>query len=236
VQLFAAVGIGACWGAFALTWLVGALYTATRGPAKRVRTPFGAVVPVVAIIEWVIFRTVPHADWMTVHTPWLRVLGAAILVACTAFTLWARVALGIMWSSDPMVKENHELRTNGPYGITRHPIYTGMLGMLLGTSLLAGLGAWAPLFPLAVVFFEIKIHLEEGLMMATFREDYPHYRQHVPQLVPGLHRTGRTTRFTVNRRAGNGLQAPVRGIDRTAKRSVDTDCGRASSTSDGATD
>ena len=34
------------------------------------------------------------------------------------------------------------LRTDGPYAITRHPIYTGLLGMLLGTALLGGLGQW----------------------------------------------------------------------------------------------
>jgi protein-S-isoprenylcysteine O-methyltransferase Ste14 len=28
----------------------------------------------------------------------------------------------------------------GPYAITRHPIYTGLPGMVLGTMLVAGLG------------------------------------------------------------------------------------------------
>ena len=45
-----------------------------------------------------------------------------------------------MWSMDAAVKEGHRLRTEGPYGITRHPIYTGLLGMLLGSLLLAGVG------------------------------------------------------------------------------------------------
>jgi protein-S-isoprenylcysteine O-methyltransferase Ste14 len=102
------------------------------------------------------------------------------------FTLWARLALGTMWSASPIVKETHELRTHGPYGVTRHPIYTGLVGMLLGTSLLAGLGRWAPLFPVGVVVAEIKIHMEERLMAATFPDDYPRYRRLVPQLIPGL--------------------------------------------------
>jgi protein-S-isoprenylcysteine O-methyltransferase Ste14 len=134
------------------------------------------------------FRLVPAADWqpLMVGARWAHVLGLAILAAATGFTLWARVALGTMWSAAPMVKQEHQLRTGGPYGITRHPIYTGILGMLLGTGLLAGAGRWALIFPVGLVIAEIKIHLEEGLMLATFPADYPRYRQRVPQLVPGL--------------------------------------------------
>jgi protein-S-isoprenylcysteine O-methyltransferase Ste14 len=43
-----------------------------------------------------------------------------------------------MWSAAPAVKEGHQLRTTGPYAVTRHPIYTGIPGMMLGSGLLAG--------------------------------------------------------------------------------------------------
>jgi len=42
-----------------------------------------------------------------------------------------------------------------------------------------------------LVFLEIKIHLEERLVLADFPDDYPRYRRQVPQLVPGLHRPRR---------------------------------------------
>jgi protein-S-isoprenylcysteine O-methyltransferase Ste14 len=71
-----------------------------------------------------------------VHAPGIRFLGLAILLAATALTLWARLALGAMWTAAPTVKQEHQLRTSGPYAITRHPIYTGLLGMLLGSGLL----------------------------------------------------------------------------------------------------
>jgi len=62
------------------------------------------------------------------------VVGLAILAVSTAFTIWARPALRTMWSFDPVVKQAHLLRTRGPYAVTRHPIYTGLLGMLLGRN------------------------------------------------------------------------------------------------------
>jgi protein-S-isoprenylcysteine O-methyltransferase Ste14 len=187
------VGVAACWGALVLVWFAGALYNASRGPRRRttgkvVSNAWSGILG--AALVWAILRIFPKSDWnsLVVATPWVRVVGLAILVCSTAFTLWARVALGTMWSASPMVKVEHRLRTEGPYGVTRHPIYTGLLGMLLGTVLLVGFGHWLLLFPVGLVFIEIRIHLEEGLMLATFPEAYPTYRQRVPQLIPGLRR------------------------------------------------
>ena len=135
-----------------------------------------------------VVSTVVRAGWrsLTFYTPSVRILGLVILLAATAFTIWARLALGIMWSGAPTVKQEHELRTTGPYSITRHPIYTGILGMLLGSLLVGGAGRWIVSFPVFLVLLEIKIRIEERLMLAEFPDDYPRYRQRVPQLVPGL--------------------------------------------------
>ena len=92
-----------------------------------------------------------------------------------------------MWSVAPKVKDDHQLRTRGPYAVTRHPIYTGVLGMLLGATLLSGIGQWIVLFPVGLVVFEVKIRMEERLMIVTFPDEYPRYRRRVPQFVPGLY-------------------------------------------------
>ena len=52
-----------------------------------------------------------------------------------AFSVWARVALGRNWSAEVTFKEGHELVASGPYGLVRHPIYTGLLLMGLGTAI-----------------------------------------------------------------------------------------------------
>ena len=124
---------------------------------------------------------------LAVGALWVRLLGLAVLVASTVFTLWARFSLGTMWSVAPKVKDDHQLRTHGPYAVTRHPIYTGLLGMLLGATLLSGIGQWIVLVPVALIVFEVKIRMEERLMVATFPEEYPRYRRQVPQLIPGLY-------------------------------------------------
>jgi protein-S-isoprenylcysteine O-methyltransferase Ste14 len=128
-----------------------------------------------------------HFDGLVAGALWVRVLGLAVLVASTVFTLWARFSLGTMWSVAPRVKGDQRLRTHGPYAVTRHPIYTGLLGMLLGATLLSGIGQWIVLFPVGLILFEVKIRLEERLMVATFPDEYARYRRRVPQLIPGLY-------------------------------------------------
>jgi protein-S-isoprenylcysteine O-methyltransferase Ste14 len=78
---------------------------------------------------------------LAVHVTELQVIGVILLIAATLFTLWSRLVLGTMWSSAAAVKSDHQLRTGGPYRVTRHPIYTGILGMLAGTTLMF-VSAW----------------------------------------------------------------------------------------------
>jgi protein-S-isoprenylcysteine O-methyltransferase Ste14 len=195
----AAVSIAVCWLVFAAVWLVTANYNEARAPAQRRRSWYGTGVIPVVIITTVIHLAVPRTDWQSVtfYAPWARFLGLAVLLAATALTLWARFVLGLMWSAVPAVKEGHQLRTSGPYAITRHPIYTGLLGMLLGSLLVAGAGWWIVPFPVALILIEFKIRIEERVMTAEFPEEYPRYRKRVPQLVPGL-------RLVTGRRAVTG--------------------------------
>jgi protein-S-isoprenylcysteine O-methyltransferase Ste14 len=189
LNLIAVISAVVCWSAFVATWLAAENYNEGRAPAERTRSWFGtAVTPGVVIASMIAFA-VPAAYWrsLTFYTPPARILGLVILLAATALTIWARLVLGLMWSGAPAVKEQHQLRTSGPYAITRHPIYTGILGMLLGSLLVAGGGRWIVLFGVVLVLLEIKIRIEERLMLAEFPDDYPRYRQLVPKLIPGLH-------------------------------------------------
>lgn len=190
-QLAVAVALSVCWGLVVVSWVAGALYNAARGPARRrrrVRRPVTVLVIVVIILAAAVAQLVPDSAWQLLawNAWWTIALGLVVLAASTAFTLWARAALGTMWSASATIKEGHALRTHGPYGVTRHPIYTGMLGMFLATVLLLGGGAALLIVPVGVVFLDVKIRAEEQALTAEFPDDYPRYRREVPQLVPWL--------------------------------------------------
>jgi protein-S-isoprenylcysteine O-methyltransferase Ste14 len=183
--------IAICWGAFCLVWLVGAIYNAEKSPAvQRRSSPFSMWIVGLALYAVAVWF-IPDNVWahLSIDAPWLRVLGILCLLFSTAFTLWARGVLGLMWSSTAVARAGHQLRTTGPYRITRHPIYTGILGMLLGTMLLNGLGIYILLFVAGISILEIKLHQEERLLRETFGVDYVLYQRRVPQLIPGLPRT-----------------------------------------------
>src|SRR4030095_14182479 len=126
------------------------------------------------------------AQGLTLAVPPVRLLRLAVLLASTGFPVGARWSLGTSWSVGPQVRGSRLLRTRGPYAVTRHPIYTGLLGMLLGSALLAGLGHWIVLPVVGLLAFAAKIRMEEQLLRATFPDEYERYAGDVPQMVPGF--------------------------------------------------
>ena len=184
-----------CWGVFAVVWVGGALYNVRRAPRTQRRSLGGSVWFLVALPVWVVARHALGIDSARIESLSLheepdavRLLGAALLVVATGFTLWARVVLGTMWSSSPVAKRGHVLRTGGPYSVTRHPIYTGILGMVLGSAIALDFGVWVYVLGLVAVFIELRIRSEERLLSETFPGAYDEYRRRVPQLIPGLRR------------------------------------------------
>jgi len=114
------------------------------------------------------------------------VAGLVFTVAGCAFAIWARLTLGSNWSGRVTVKEGHELITWGPYGLTRHPIYTGLMTAVVGTAL-AG-GEWRCVVAIVVILLALMVKMgqEEKLMLQTFPLAYPEYRQRVKALIPGI--------------------------------------------------
>ena len=116
-------------------------------------------------------------------TTWFWI-GAVVSVLGLGFAIWARLYLGSNWSNSVTIKRDHELITGGPYGLVRHPIYTGLLTGFVGTAIaigqLCGLVAFAFLF----VMLWYKLRLEERWMRLQFGEVYEQYAQRVPAPVP----------------------------------------------------
>jgi protein-S-isoprenylcysteine O-methyltransferase Ste14 len=179
-----------CWGVVIVTWIAGAVYGARNSHAQRqagsgswAAWRLGSVV--VAVVGYRIARHGLHR--VSDHSWWIEIPGLVLLIAATGFTIWARLRLGRMWSAAPNVlQERHELRTDGPYAVTRHPIYTGLLGMLLGTVLLNGFGVSLVFLVIGAAVLATRIPIEERLMSKTFPDQYARYRERVPRLVPGL--------------------------------------------------
>jgi protein-S-isoprenylcysteine O-methyltransferase Ste14 len=179
--------INASWGAFFVVWVLAAMFTKRtvyhESGARRLRY----IIPIV--FGWfLVFRghrlprpfnvdIIPQTDAILV--------AAAILCLCgLGFCLWARAVLGRNWSGTVTLKENHELIVRGPYRLVRHPIYTGLLAMLIATAIEQGHIAGMIGLVLVFVSLWIKLSDEEEVMRKQFPDQYAAYRERVKRIIP----------------------------------------------------
>ena len=82
-------------------------------------------------------------------------------------------------------KADHRVVDTGPYGLVRHPIYTGFLFSIAATA-----GQFGTAYAVAGVLFFLagfltKARPEERFLRAELGEsDYDAYRRRVPMLLP----------------------------------------------------
>jgi protein-S-isoprenylcysteine O-methyltransferase Ste14 len=102
-----------------------------------------------------------------------------------AFAWWARLHLGRLWSARITRKSDHRVVESGPYGVVRHPIYSGLLLSLLATAAAKGTLLGVGGFVLLLIGIFMKARLEERWLGAELgAEEYASYRRRVPMLVP----------------------------------------------------
>jgi len=118
------------------------------------------------------------------HIAVLNALGLMLTVLGLALAIWARVVLGRNWSGHVTFKENHELILRGPYAFVRHPIYTALLLMFLGTAIAVGTSSSLLGVPILFLSFWIKYRQEEAFMIAHFGDQYRDYMKRVKAIIP----------------------------------------------------
>jgi protein-S-isoprenylcysteine O-methyltransferase Ste14 len=107
-----------------------------------------------------------------------------LVVIGLAFALWARAELRRNRSAGVVRKEGHTLDRSGPHAVVRHPICTGLIAMVLGTTPDVGVAAGVGLGCALSAALWVKSRHVEQLIAATFPADYPAYRRRVRPFVP----------------------------------------------------
>jgi protein-S-isoprenylcysteine O-methyltransferase Ste14 len=80
-------------------------------------------------------------------------------------------------------RDEPELVTRGPYRFVRHPIYTGILAGILGTSVATNFFGLIALVAIGA-YFVYSARVEERLMTDTFPGTYPTYKSKTKMLIP----------------------------------------------------
>ena len=177
------------WFVWCLSWLGASVWSdrAVKRRATRYRIIYRLLAGLGAALLFGMYRSLGGAMilWSTpVALGWAMVV---VVLAGLLFTWWARVHLGRLWSGSVSRKADHHVVDTGPYGIVRHPIYTGIILASVATAMMRGTAlAWlvACLITSGLV---IKARLEEGFLREELgAETYGEYARRVPMLAPFL--------------------------------------------------
>jgi protein-S-isoprenylcysteine O-methyltransferase Ste14 len=177
----------AIWVAFFAYWAVAAR---TAKPTQEVEpgrsTVFHQTLLASALL--LLFAPIPGLTGRFLPRSLAIWLGGIVLQAASAaLGIWARRHLGRNWAAEVRIAVDHQLVRSGPYRVVRHPIYTAMLGMFLGTAVSSGqLHALVALALLTLAYVR-KTRLEEKILREHFGHVYDDYRRDSWALVPWLY-------------------------------------------------
>jgi protein-S-isoprenylcysteine O-methyltransferase Ste14 len=175
------------WIAFALSWIVASLW------ANRTEKTAGACAEapyrITLFAGTVLFLIPAHSyhGWMrlwqvSAREAWVCV---GLMMAGFAFSWWARIHLGRLWSGQVTKKSDHRIVESGPYALVRHPIYTGLLVAILATMVAKGTLPGIAGAALIAAGIYMKARLEERFLRAELGEAaYEAYSRRVPMLIP----------------------------------------------------
>lgn len=175
--------ISVSWVAFWIYWLVASL------GVKSGRTRWGRFAGSRVVIILVLLVGARLKFFKGHHTvvtnPLLQGIGLVLVLLGLGLAIWARVYLGRNWGMPMTEKADPELVTTGPYGTIRHPIYSGLILALIGTTVAVSL-YW--LIAVAVLggYFIYSAVMEERYMAGKFPETYPRYQHETKMLIPYL--------------------------------------------------
>jgi protein-S-isoprenylcysteine O-methyltransferase Ste14 len=170
--------IGVVWVVFWAYWLLSAVGAKHGSGSARSRPPGLLII----ILGFVLIRVV-GAGSLAVHSPALEAVGVMLFLSGLGLAVWARIYLGRNWGMPMTQKDEPELVTSGPYRLVRHPIYSGILLALLGTSLATNLYLLVAVVVIGV-YFIYSAKVEEKIMTTTFPNTYPGYRTRTKMLIP----------------------------------------------------
>jgi protein-S-isoprenylcysteine O-methyltransferase Ste14 len=179
----------ALWVLWVISWLIAARWAnhTESQPSAESALPYRAALMTGTVLEFVPAHGYegPLRLWHIGRDgAWLCV---AVIAIGLGFTWWARIHLGVLWSGSVTRKADHRVVDTGPYGLVRHPIYTGLLLALLAMAVAKGTVLGTVGFALAFLGLTLKARLEERWLAGELGSGaYADYRRRVPMLVPGL--------------------------------------------------
>lgn len=173
--------IGVGWVVFWIYWIAASVGV-KAGRTRWARFASVRVAIILAVLLLLRLRVLKGHDAVT-DDPWLQGIGLAIFLLGLALAVWARIYIGRNWGMPMSEKADPDLVTTGPYSAVRHPIYSGIILAMVGTTVAVSL-YWLIAVVLLGAYFLYSAAMEERYMAEVFPDAYPRYKQSTKMLIP----------------------------------------------------
>jgi len=149
-----------------------------------------AAVMLIALLRWMAGW---QEEFLFETNVWTNGVAIVLLALGTWFTVGSllKYDLGEFIGIQQMKQKNNppnqsNLNTSGFNAIVRHPLYLGLILLLLGFFFLYPKMSSLLLLASVLVYLPIGIHLEEKKLRLQFGQPYLYYEKRVKCLIPGI--------------------------------------------------
>jgi len=111
-------------------------------------------------------------------------VGSGLLVGGHGLVIWATLSLGSSFDLRPRLIVGHRLIRHGPYRSVRHPLYTGLQALYVGTFLLVPCALFLLSAIAAMIGNALRAQAEERVLLARYGEAYRAYARSVGRFLP----------------------------------------------------
>lgn len=114
---------------------------------------------------------------------WVKIIGTIMIITGAIINILGRRYLGQNWANHIKIYDNHTLITTGVYKICRHPLYSSIMLMLFGGSVV--FGNWLTAILTAGVFIPMmnyRAKQEEQMLIQKFLE-YKEYMKKTRRFI-----------------------------------------------------
>lgn len=125
----------------------------------------------------------PAVDEYLIPISWLeidlfRYVGYALLLASLVWVVTAQVQMADSWRIG-IDSSKTQLVSTGLFGVSRNPIFLGMMGTLLGLLLVLPNALTLTIFALGFALMQIQVRLEEEFLRRSQEGEYEEYANRV---------------------------------------------------------
>ena len=140
-----------------------------------------------ALIVFVFSFMDQYYEWLSpiawMNSSVLMILGITLLILALIWVLVAQLQMGDSWRIGIDEESKSVLVRHGLFGVSRNPIFLGMLVMLMGLLLLLPTAVTLTVTALGIVLIHVQVRLEEAFLTEKYGEEYRKYQTSVRRWI-----------------------------------------------------